>query len=278
MRSAFVAELTKARKRPAIWVLFATWLVLFVVFSFALPYAGYLTEDGGTAASLVGLQETLPDQLVVNGLSGVSIFGGAILLIMGALMVGSEYGWGTLKTLLTQRPTRLTVLWAKLAAIVAAALGVILVTFALGAALSAVIASIESQPSSWPGLGDVLAGVASGWLILSMWALFGAALAFVFRNVALPIGLGVVWIMGIENLISSMADSLLTALRPLRDVLPGVNSGSLVSSLTSDVQVGSASPGVIDAVSGGRAVATLGMYLVVFLVGSAIVLRRRDVT
>ncbi len=278
MKSAFLAELVKASKRPATWVLVATWLVLMVLFSYALPYAGYLTDDGGPATAQAALREALPDQLVVNALSGTPVFGGAIVLIMGALMVGSEYGWGTLKTLLTQRPARLTVLGAKLAAVVAAALGVVLLTFVVGAVVGAVIGALESQPASWPGIVDILEGVATGWLITSMWALFGAALAFVFRSIALPIGLGVVWALGIENLVSSMADDLLTALRPLRDVLPGVNAGSLVSELTSGAQVGAPSPGVIAAVGGGRALLTLALYVVAFVAASALVLRRRDVS
>ena len=37
--------------------------------------------------------------------------------ILGVLSVGSEFGWGTWKTLLTQRPGRLTVFGAKLVAL-----------------------------------------------------------------------------------------------------------------------------------------------------------------
>ena len=64
-----------------------------------------------------------------------------------------------------------------------------------------------------------------------MWAALGAVLGVVLRGVALPIGLGVVWVLGVENLISGVADSVLTALQPVRDVLPGVNAGSLASAV-----------------------------------------------
>jgi hypothetical protein len=37
----------------------------------------------------------------------------------------------------------------------------------------------------------------------------GAVLAVAFRNVALPIGLGVVWILGIETLLAGVVASLL---------------------------------------------------------------------
>ena len=67
--------------------------------------------------------------------------------------------------------------------------------------------------------------------MLLMWAALGAVLGVALRGVALPIGLGVVWVLGVENLVSAMAGSVLTALQPLRDVLPGVNAGSLVAAV-----------------------------------------------
>ena len=56
------------------------------------------------------LASTLPDQLVANMLGGFPVFAGALALVFGALVFGSEYGWGTVKTLLTQRPGRGAVL------------------------------------------------------------------------------------------------------------------------------------------------------------------------
>jgi ABC-2 type transport system permease protein len=38
---------------------------------------------------------------------------------------------------------------------------------------------------------------------MTTWALFGAALGFVFRSVVVPIGLGIVWVVGVENLMAN---------------------------------------------------------------------------
>ncbi|HET9290535.1 MAG TPA: ABC transporter permease, partial [Actinomycetes bacterium] len=117
------------------------------------------------------------------------------------------------------------------------------------------------------------------WLIMGMWCGLGAVLGFAFRGVALPVGLGVVWVLGVENLVSAVADSLLTGLRPLRDLLPGVNAGSLVWSLAPGGGAsGEPPPGVIDAVSGGRASIALATYVLGFAVAGALLARRRDVT
>ena len=76
-----------------------------------------------------------------------------------------------------------------------------------------------------------------------------------------------------------VASSLLTSLQPLRDLLPGVNAGSLVWSLApGGGSSGEAPPGVIDAVTGGRAILSLALYVAAFAGVGALLLRRRDVT
>ena len=48
------------------------------------------------------LKTTLyPINFVKQSLQGVGILGGALALILGALAVGSEFGWGTVKTVST---------------------------------------------------------------------------------------------------------------------------------------------------------------------------------
>jgi ABC-2 type transport system permease protein len=225
------------------------------------------------------LAGTLPGELVPTSLGGFPVFAGALALILGALATGSEYGWGTLQTALTQRPTRLAVYGGKLAALAASTLAIVLATFALNATTAAIIATLESRPLDYPSVAALAEGIGSGWLIMGMWCGLGALLGFAFRGVALPVGLGVVWVLGVENLVSAVSDSLLTSLQPLRDLLPGVNAGSLVWSLAPGGGAsGSAPPGVVDAVAGGRATLSLAIYVAAFALLGAYLVRRRDVT
>jgi ABC-2 type transport system permease protein len=282
MIASFSAELLKLRKRPAIWVLLGVVLGLTQLFGYVLPYSSWLTSDQNFRTQGLDPQAvlagTLPGELVPTSLGGFPVFAGALALILGALAAGSEYGWGTMQTALTQRPSRLAVHGGKLAALAASTLAIVLATFALNATVASVIATVESRPLDFPSLAELAKGVGSGWLILGMWCGLGALLGFAFRGVALPIGLGVVWVLGVENLVSAVADSLLTGLRPLRDVLPGVNAGSLVWSLAPGGGTsGQAPPGVIDAVTGGRATLSLALYVAAFAVAGALLVRRRDV-
>jgi ABC-2 type transport system permease protein len=111
-----------------------------------------------------------------------------------------------------------------------------------------------------------------------MWAGLGGALGVVLRGVALPIGLGVVWVLGVENLIAGVASSVLTALRPLRDVMPGINAGSLASAVMPNRPPGvEPPPGINSDVADGRALVTVACYVVVCLAVALWTYRRRDV-
>ncbi|MFG1609427.1 ABC transporter permease [Actinoplanes sp. NPDC049265] len=267
------AEARKLVRRPAIWTLLAVALTLSLIFTYIVPYAGYAgaTDAGPTAGR--GLASMLPDRLVGNSIGGLPVFLGALMLILGVLAVGSEYSWGTWKTLLTQDPSRLRVYAAKLVVALGAALVGVLAVFAFGAAASALIAAGESVPLDWPSGGDVLVGVGAGWLIAAMWTVLGALLAIALRGVALPVGLGLVWLLAVQNLLSLIAAPLLDWVAQLQKGLPGPNAGSLVAALGG----GTDTPGVAALVDGGQAALVLAAYLVVFAVAGGVVLRRRDI-
>lgn len=272
MSGSFSAEMIKLVRRPATWLLLALALVLALLFTYVFPYASYAggTEGPNTERTLPML---LPDRLVGNSLGGLPVFLGAILLILGVLVVGGEYGWGTWKTLLTQGPSRLTAYAGKLLALVVAALVFVLSIFGAGAATSAVIASVESQPLSWPSLGDLATGIGAGWLIASMWAVLGGLLAIALRGVALPIGLGLVWMLAIQNLLAVLAAPLLDWVAEMQKGLPGPNAGSLTAALGAAGDT----PGVAAVVGGGQAAIVIAGYLVGFAAAGGLLLHRRDI-
>jgi ABC-2 type transport system permease protein len=275
MLASFSAEMLKLYKRPATWILITIPLVLNQVFSYLVPYTSYLRAENEGVAERI-LTNRLPEDLILNSIGGFPVFGGAIVLTLGALSVGSEYGWGTLKTALAQRPWRLSVYAGKLIALGVVVLAIVLATFALGALSSSAIALSQSEAREWPSLADLTVGLASGWLILMTWCLFGVMLAFVFRGTALPIGLGVVWIMGIENLIVNVAAPLLDFADELQKGLPEVNAGSLVSALGRGEEI--TTPGLNTLVDGTQAALVLVAYAIAFVLIAGFALQRRDVT
>ncbi|WP_107079772.1 ABC transporter permease subunit, partial [Micromonospora sp. MH33] len=248
MSRSFRAETVKLVRRPASWLLLAITLVLSLIFTYVFPYAGLASGTDGPNTDRA-LPALLPDQLVGNSLGGLPVFLGSILLILGVLTVGGEYGWGTWKTVLTQGPTRLEVYAGKLLTLAAAALAVVLAVFAVGAVASLLIASAEAQPVTWPAAGDLLTGIGAGWLIATMWAMLGAVLAVALRAVALPVGLGLVWMLAVQNLLAAIAAPLVDWVAKAQEGLPGPNAGSLAAALGAPGDT----PGVAAAVGGGRA-------------------------
>ncbi|MFI7062921.1 ABC transporter permease subunit [Kribbella sp. NPDC050124] len=281
MFGSYRAEMLKLRKRSAVWVLFGAGLVLSLIFGYLLPYLGYVTGDENPQTDGVPRSEILrgmlPERIMDNTIGGYPIFAGALALVLGAIVVGGEYAWGTLKTILTQRPGRGAVLVSQFLALATMIAIWVLGIFAACALSSIGIAAAENGSTDWPGVTAILEGLAGGWLVLMMWCLAGAVLAVAFRNVALPIGLGVVWILGIETLLAGVVSSLLPSLDWLANALPGSNAGSLVFSVTG-MAAADAPPGVRDAVGGGRALLTLLAYCAIFAVLAAWTTRRRDVT
>lgn len=262
------------------WILTSVLLLMGVVFGYLIPYLIFLSGDtqeiAGVPAELI-LNEVLPGRIVSNVIGGYPLFGGAIAVIIGALVASSEYGWGTLKTILIQRPRRVDVLGGKFLVLAVLTLTLTLASLALAGLSSWIIASAESRALSYPGLADLLQGIGSGWLILGIWSLFGVTLGILFRSTSLAIGLGLVWSLVVESLISGFAN-LLDFLAAVQKWLPGVNAGSLAASLGAAPQDQVAgTPGVVAAATGPQAVAVLVAYVAGMALLSIILLRGQDI-
>jgi ABC-2 type transport system permease protein len=266
------AEALKIMRRPAVWTLLGVALALSLTFTYLVPYAGYAGGTAGPTADR-GLAAMLPGQLVGNSVAGLPVFLGALMLILGVLVSGSEYASGTWKSVLTQDPSRLRVYAAKLIVACLAALAGVLAVFAAGAAASVLIAVAENGSTAWPGATELLAGVGAGWLVASMWTVLGALLGILLRGVALPVGLGLVWLLAVQSLLSLIAAPLLDWVAQLQKGLPGPNAGSLVAAVGAPADT----PGVAALTGGGQAALVIAVYLVAFAALGGLVLNRRDI-
>jgi ABC-2 type transport system permease protein len=195
------AEVFKLRKRSAIWLIGAVWLILTLVFGYLFPYLSSSGEaagpGGGSPPDADPIAQALPAELVSAAVSGFPMFAGALALILGVLVMGSEYGWQTVKVLFTAGPRRHSVLAGKVIALLTIILLIVLATFAVDAVAALLVATLEDRPVSWPPAGELVVGVLAGWLIVSMWATFGMFLAVLVRGTALAVGLGLVWTLAV---------------------------------------------------------------------------------
>ena len=107
MVGSFLAEVLKLRKRPAVWVLGGLWIVVVVLFLYLLPaliFAVIIADAPPEAGP--GLEEQF-STLTPGNLSPYLLqflfpgLGTSVAIILGSLAAGSEYGWGTLKVILS---------------------------------------------------------------------------------------------------------------------------------------------------------------------------------
>jgi ABC-type transport system involved in multi-copper enzyme maturation permease subunit len=176
---------------------------------------------------------------------------------------------------LTQNPSRVTVITARAAAIAAGLLAISVATVLATGAASTGVALLSGRDLAWPPLSTLLVGVGATWLISMAAASLGMFLATLFRNTAAAVGAGLVWLLAVENLVSALAGTI-TSAHGVQQVLLGPSGGSLASALGSAAQDDGGVPGVIKVSAPGTACAVLAGYVVLFVGLSALVTSRRD--
>ena len=230
MIATIKAEWRKNRLRPAFLV--AAGLVAGItVLAFSSNW--YLATHPGTRGDrAVPLASLFPDQFVKNVMGAGFPIGAAIAIVLGAIVAGSEYSWGTLKTLFTQGPGRLTT-WSGRLIVFTLWMGVLtVILFSAGAAYSAVIASVNNHAIVWPAAIDVVKGFAAIWLILTVYGGLGMAIAVLVRQSAAAIGIGVVYLLSVEVILVRFIDTVSNGdYKWIGNLFSGQNANALIGHL-----------------------------------------------
>jgi ABC-2 type transport system permease protein len=226
-------ELYKTVKRPGVQLLAALLFGLLIVFGYLLgwvllthPVSGIQVPHG--EALLKAKQGLYPQYFVSTAIQQGGI-PSCLVLIFGVLAVGSEYDWGTLKTLLTQGPDRFQALAAKLLLLLVSVALAAVVYLVVAAASSVLFAAVDGHSlTAWPTFSNIGGGYLALLLIWSFWALFGATLAILFRQPALAVGLGLAYMFAVEGLLLGLGASVGGGLvHNLEKAFPGPNAGAL---------------------------------------------------
>lgn len=273
MVNSFVAEMDKLLRRPATWVLVAVWAIAAVSYVYIFPYITYANPASNVSPSArqALLVPLLPEQLIAGVTAGFPLFGGMLVLVFGALVVGSEYSWGTLKAVFAQQSGRSRVLLGKLLALAVMQVAFVLAVFVPGALSSFIIATVAHAQVNWPSAGGFVQAFGADWLILTMWATLGALLATALRGATLAIGLGLFYLI-FERVIAGFAN-LSGLLADVSRTLPGSNAGALAATLAPS----SDAPGVAAVVGPTQAILVLVAYVGGFVLLSLLLVLKRDV-
>lgn len=281
MLAAVRAEWFKLVRRRAIWLTIGLMVALAVGIEYFLVYIVATHPPAGAAragAELSALRTGLyPDSVIKKSLANASGLVGIFALIVGVLAQGSEYSWATVKTTLVQLPGRISIVAGQLTSLAALALIMVLGLIIADAAASYVIATIDAKSAVWPSVIDLVKGIGAGWLILYFLTVLGFGLATLFRQSAMAIGLGLAYVLVIENLVFGLLVNLGDTFKQIQEWFPIANAGYLQASF------GKASGAVAAAVTtppvdAAHAVIVLGLWLVGVAAASAALVRTRDVT
>jgi len=274
MIATIKAEWRKNRFRPAFLVSSAVMAAL-VVFDYGTNWYLALHPSVSQRAAGTNILTLYPDQFVNNVIGAGYPIGAAIAIVLGALFAGSEYSWGTLKTLLTQRSGRFTT-WIGRVVIFEVWMAILtVVLFAVGAASSVVIAAFQGHAIAWPAMVELGKGMATILLVLSVNGALGMALGTLFKNSAAALGVGLVYLLALQVIVVRFIDSVNNgAYKWIGDLFDGQNSNALLNTFTS-AAFGPNTPASIGATT---AVIVLFIYLAAFLAIAAGLLRQRDVT
>ena len=268
MITTIKSEWRKNRFRPAF--LIGSGLIAAIT---GLAYGSnwYIATHPGSGERAVQLSTLYPGHFVDSVLGAGFPLGAALAIVLGAIFAGSDYSWGTLKTVLSQGPGRVTV-WAGRVIVFNVWMGIMtVVLFAVGTALSALIASFEGAAITWPALDVMAKGFGTIWLVFIANGAIGLALGMLIRQSAAALGVGVVYLLSVEVIAVRFIDGLSNgAYRWIGDLFVGQNASALIGSL---------SPGpVAPAISAEQAVLVLLAYAIGLVAVAGGLLRWRDVS
>jgi ABC-type transport system involved in multi-copper enzyme maturation permease subunit len=189
------AELLKARRRSATWIVLVVTLVLM----------GVLYLLSGPVFQGLGVIE-FPAAYVPIGQFAYGL-GGLLALIYAAAFIGADWNWGVIRNVVARGESRVAYLLAKAAAL-AILLGIaLLILFAFGIVMSYVTGLVWGVPVASPlrgdGLTDLLAWIGLGFPVLLQRAAIGFTVAVLLRSQLAGAIVGVLFFFG-ESIVRFM--------------------------------------------------------------------------
>lgn len=184
-------EWYKLRHRWMPWILLAI-IALLVQVNFWVSYALFrggeraMAEGGESGNVTVSTSDQFLEMFafptsLANGLIAGRGFGVILVMILAASLIGSEYGWGALRTVLTKGTGRWPLLTSKLLLLAGLSVGALIVATAALAvssviALSTLDAAWVAASADWSGLGIGFGKAVYGMLPYVALAVFAAVL------------------------------------------------------------------------------------------------------
>jgi ABC-type transport system involved in multi-copper enzyme maturation permease subunit len=194
----FVSGLRKLSRRLATYLTFGLLAGLLALIIVAVAASGGRGQNGNGPANPLAIV-TFPGayDLILSFILGL---GGLFSVVYGAAIAGSEWTWGTLKTVVARGESRSRYVLATFAAIAVISLLGLLASFGIGVVAAAIGATIANVPLDGIGNGDALGRLPEhflrGWVAIVMEGSIGFAIATLARSQLAGIGAGIAFYFG----------------------------------------------------------------------------------
>ena len=194
----FVSGLRKLARRPATYVTFGLLAGLLALIIVAVAASGGRGQGGNARADPLAIV-TFPGayDLILSFILGL---GGLFSVVYGAAIAGSEWTWGTLKTVVARGESRSRYVLATFAAIAVVSAVGLLASFGIGVVAAAIGATIAHVPLDGIGNSDALGRLPEhfirGWVAIVMEGSIGFAIATLARSQLAGIGAGIAFYFG----------------------------------------------------------------------------------
>lgn len=280
------SELLVMRKWPVMWAFVLALPVFTLLNGYVDQYVLYL--NAGTGAIVLAspsqvLPTILPGQLVPAVLNSIgddpTLAGTAAFFLIGALVAGSNWADGTIKTALLQGPTRARTCVGQALAIAVALVLSVALTFAVSGLFSMVIAvtrtgSVALVPSPTVTAGRLAAGFGIAVVVSLAWGAAGWTFGTLLKSATGAFAAMLVWSTIVQTQLDQFATELSGPLRTIYDFLPDASTNTVTNLF------GVANPQyapTFGEVAPVLAFAILALYAVACFVFPVIATRRRDI-
>ena len=274
-------EHMKLRARPMTKILLAIatlGTVLFMSLAYVAVRASSYDSD---AARQADIRELLMPNALNDGMQIISLLAGILITVLAASIAGSEFGWGTIRTLVGTGQSRTNIVLAKIIAVVQYSIAFTLAGVAAIIVTSYGVALIGGHDisSDWMTMTFVN-DFAQAFGRLTFLVFLSGAMAFsialLTRSLAAGIAIGIGWGV-VESIVVALLGTINTTGDKIAQALTTPNVNAIMDRIrftASDANEVGASGGVNEL----QAFGVLTLYIVVPLVIATIVFRRRDIT
>lgn len=221
----------------------------------------------------------------LTALTFCSFFAPFFWPVLGGSWAGNEYGWGTIRSILTRRPARVSQVLAALAVLLAGVLmalfAIMLVATGAGLVVAALTKNALWTPHLFTGafVETVAKGVVTAWYVSAFSLLLAYAAAIVARSAAVGIGFGIGSTLA-EIVLRGIFASLGGVWDTIASHFPFVYSQNLITRVVApDMVPGSRFARVDPGTPGvGESLIAIAIYGAILLAAMLIAVQRRDVT